>query len=194
MKPNINEIVPNAEELRECTDFLTKNPHSVKKWITLADKYMQTLCKDPETFLIAKPHSFLEPLVRAYATNLEDFLLYLIELRDAFSKEDLAWEHVQTVYRRINGRFVQQQRRERSNRAIAKAEEQYGPTDFHSRLQWVADLEHSWAGRRLLFLDDYRDKYKTKRLDTETRAEVLLEFWETIDFEIHTGKDLPPWN
>ena len=75
-----------------------------------------------------------------------------------------------------------------------KAKELYGDTDYHSRLQWVSDLEHLWAGRRLEFLDSYRSKYKSDRLDTETRAEALAEFWEIIDTEISEGRNIPPWN
>ena len=180
-------------DLKETTDYLLRNPSNIKKWLTLADKYMQTFAKDPSTFLLPKTHEFLKPLVEAYAFNIDGFIQYLLGIRDSFSKEDLAWEQVQSIQRRINGRYVQQQRRERAQRAIAKAEELHGETDYHSRLKWVADLEHSWAGRRLLYLDKHRDERKRDRLDTETRAEVLLEFWEIVDTEIFEG-GVPPWN
>lgn len=101
---------------------------------------------------------------------------------------------MQKLYRRVNGRYVQQIRRERASRACVKAEEIFGTTDYHSRLQWVADLEHSWAARRLLFLDSHREASKTERIDTETRAELLAEFWDIIDTEVFEGKGLPPWN
>jgi hypothetical protein len=154
---------------------------------------MQTFAKDPSIFLLPKSHEFLKPLIEAYAFNIDGFVQYLVGIRDSFSKEDLAWEQVQSIQRRINGRYVQQQRRERAARAITKAEELYGKTDYHSRLKWVSDLEHKWASRRLLFLDKHRDSLKGERIDTETRAELLLEFWEIIDTEIFEG-DVPPWN
>lgn len=184
---------PTEDELLSCTTFLEKNPHSVQKWINLADKYMQTFAKDPETFLLPKTHEFLKPLIVTYARNADGFVQYLIGLRDTFSKEDLAWDQVQTIHRRVNGRYIQQQRRERSNRATQKAEELYGPTDYHSRLKWVSDLEHTWASRRLLFMDKHRDAQRAERLDTETRADLLLEFWEIIDTEIHEG-NIPSWS
>ena len=180
-------------ELRETTELLLRNPSNIKKWLTLTDKYMQTFAKDPSIFLLPKSHEFLKPLIEAYAFNIDGFVQYLVGIRDSFSKEDLAWEQVQSIQRRINGRYVQQQRRERAARAIAKAEELYGKTDYHSRLKWVSDLEHKWASRRLLFLDKHRDSLKGERIDTETRAELLLEFWEIIDTEIFEG-DVPPWN
>jgi len=183
-----------AEAVQECTDVLRQNPHSIKKWLNLLDKYMQSFADDPQSFLLPKAHAHLEPVVQTYAFNTEGFALYLLEIRDSFSKEDKSWEHAQSLYRKVNSRYTMQARRERSGRATTKAEELYGPTDYHSRLQWVADVEHRWAQRRLAFLDAYRDKYKSPRLDTETRAEVLAEFWDMIDTEILEGKELPPWN
>lgn len=180
-------------ELNETTEYLLRNPSSIKKWLTLTDKYMQTFAKDPSIFLLPKTHEILKPLIEAYALNTDGFVQYLVGIRDSFSKQDLAWEQVQTIYRRVNGRYVQQQRRERSKRAIEKAEALYGPTDYHTRLKWVSDLEHSWAKRRLLFLDKHRGSHAADRIDTETRAELLLEFWEIIDTEIHEGK-MPSWN
>ena len=184
-------LEPNL--LNETTQILLRNPSSIEKWLILSDKYMQTFAKDPSMFLLPKTHEFLKPLIEAYATNVEGFVQYLVGLRDSFSKEDMAWGQVQSIQRRVNGRFVQQHRRERAQRAISKAEDLYGESDYHSRLKWVADLEHTWAGRRLVYLDKHRDEGKSERLSTDHRAELLLEFWEIIDTEIFEG-GVPPWN
>ena len=184
----------SRDDVQECTEFFLKNGKSITKWINITDKHMQTFVKDPEAFLLPKAHSFLRPLIERYAKHTEGFAWYLIELRDQFSKEDAAWERVQAVYRRINGRVVQQLRRQRSNKAIAVAEKLYGATDYHTRLQWVSNLEHKWAQRRLKFLDQYRSKTGDERIDTETRAELLAEFWEIIDTEIFEKKEIPKWN
>jgi len=181
-------------DLDETTNQFIRTPSKVGDYIQLADKYMQTYKENPNMFVLPKPHSFMQPLVAAYAADPEGSIAYLIALRDNFSKSESAWEAIQKQYRRINGRYVQQQRRERAGRAAAKAEELYGPTDYHSRLQWVADLEHGWANRRLSFMDQHRGKSKQSRIDTETRAELLQEFWELIDNEIKEGKEIPPWN
>ena len=193
IKATVGQKMKNEFDFNETTEYLLRNPSNIKKWLTLADKYMQTFAQDPHNFLLPKAHEILKPLIEAYSLNIDGFVQYFIGLRDSFSKEDLAWEQVQKIQRRINGRYVQQQRRERAARAVAKAEELYGDTDYHSRLKWVADLEHEWAKRRLLFLDKHRDERRDVRLDTETRAELLLEFWEIIDTEIFEG-GVPPWN
>ena len=184
----------DSEELKACTETLRKGPHSVNKWITLADKYMQAYAENPHQFLLPKTHEFLYPLIKAFAPDTEGFTLYLVNLRDSFDKADRAWEQIQLHYRRINGRHVQQMRRERSQRAVTKAEELYGSTDYHSRLQWVANLEHNWSQRRLAFLDSKRDSFSSGRIDTEARTELLAVFWEVIDTEIFEGKELPPWS
>jgi len=137
---------------------------------------------------------FLHPLILAFAPDIEGFTLYLVDLRDSFSKSDKAWEQIQVHYRRINGRHVQKMRRERSNRAVVKAEELYGATDYHTRLQWVANLEHKWSQRRLLYLDEQRAAFSSGRIDTEARTELLAVFWEVVDTEIFEGKELPTWS
>jgi hypothetical protein len=183
----------DQKAIEVCTAKLIQSPHSVKKWLTLADKYMQTFVADPEQLLLPKAHGFLKPLIEAYAYKTESFTQYILGVRDSFDKSDLAWEHAQSVYRRVNGRHTQQIRRERSGRAVAKAQELHGKAEYHARLKWVADLEHDWANRRLAFLDQHRAKFKSNRLDTETRAELLAEFWDVIDTEIYEG-DIPPWS
>ena len=58
----------------------------------------------------------------------------------------------------------------------------------------MADLEHGWAKRRLAHLDDYRRKSGEQRIDTETRAEILAEFWDVVDTEIYERREIPKWN
>tara|TARA_R100000655_G_scaffold46632_1_gene83602 strand:+ start:780 stop:1379 length:600 start_codon:yes stop_codon:yes gene_type:complete len=181
-------------DLEECTEKLLRTPTSINKWIEIADKHMQTKRTDPVIFSLPRAHEFLSPMISVFQKDIEAFLDYIIMLRDNFSKGDKTWEDVQKVYRKINGRHVQAIRRGRASRACAKAQELYGETDYHSRLQWVSDLEHKWANRRLDFLDGYRAKYKTDRIDTETRKEALIEFWNMIDTEIYEGRNIPPWN
>lgn len=179
--------------IEETTNFILRNPSGVKKWLTLADKYMQTFAEAPKDFLLPKAHMILKPLIEVYARNPDGFLQYVLGVRDSFSPEDKAWEDVQVIYRRINGRYVQQQRRERSSRAVTKAIELFGGApNYHVRLKWVADLEHEWAKRRLAFLEIHRDKLSNNRIDAETRADLLAEFWDIIDTEIYEG-GLPDW-
>jgi hypothetical protein len=179
--------------LKECTNTLLRNPDRIKEWLTAADKHMQTYAEDPDIFLLPRAHEFLKPLIECYAENLEGFTQYLLGLRDCFDRGSTQFVEVQEIFRRTNGRYIQQVRRERMGRAIAKAEALYGEIPYVERIQWMARLEHSWAQRRLAFLEQQRSRLGKDRINTEQRTEFLLEFWEIVDTEIHEGK-LPPWN
>ena len=187
--------VDNFEEspLSAVTATLLRNPDKVKEWLTIVDKHMTSYADNPEVFLLPKAHEFLKPLIEAYAHNLEGFTQYLLELRDNFDRRSLQFVEVQAIYRRLNGRFVQQSRRDRMARAIIKADTLFGEIAYTKRMQWMAELEHVWAQRRLAFLEQQRKRLKQDRLSTELRTEMLLEFWDIIDTEIYEG-NIPQWN
>lgn len=187
--PKIDDGTP----LQDTTKALLRNPDKVNEWLIIADKHMMSYAKDKELFALPKQHELIKPLVEVFAHDLGGFAEYLLELRDNFDRRSRQFVDIQTIYRRVNGRYVQQQRRERMARAVAKAEELYGELTYTKRMQWMAELEHKWAQRRLAFLEQQRVRIKQQRLDTELRAEMLLEFWDIIDTEIHKG-ELPPWN
>jgi hypothetical protein len=187
--------VDNFDEspVSSVTETLLRNPDKVNDWLIITDKHMTSYASNPEVFLLPKAHEFLKPLIEAYSHNLEGFTQYLVEIRDNFDRRSLQYTEVQAIYRRINGRYVQTARRERIARATAKAEELYGEIPYTKRLQWMAELEHKWAQRRLAFLEIQRTRLKQKHLETELRTELLLEVWDIIDTEIYKG-ELPPWN
>jgi len=183
----------DSHNLQSATEEILSVPDRAHEWVALADEYMQSYNRSPNTFLLPWEHRFLKPLVETYAHNLEGFCQYVQGLRDSVPRDSLAWERLQQVYRKLTGRHVQQERRLRSDRAVAKAEELYGPTDYHTRLKWIANLEHEWAQRRLSFMEGFRQKTENHRLSVDERAEVLAEFWDMIDTEIQEGQ-VPPWN
>ena len=187
--------VDNFEEspLSAVTATLLRNPDKVEEWLTIADKHMTSYEDNPEVFLLPKAHEFLKQLIEAYSNNLEGFTQYVLEIRDSFDRRSLQFVKVQAIYRRLNGRYVQQSRRERMARAIIKAEALYGEIPYTKRMQWMAEQEHIWAQRRLAFLEQQRKRLKQDRLSTDLRTEMLLEFWDIIDTEIYEG-NLPPWN
>jgi len=187
--PKIDDGTP----LQDTTKALLRNPDKVNEWLIIADKQMMSYAKDKELFALPKQHELIKPLVEVFAHDLGGFAEYLLELRDNFDRRSRQFVDIQSIYRRVNGRYVQQQRRQRMARAVAKAEELYGEIAYTKRVQWMADVEHEWARRRLAFLEQQRVRIKQQRLDTELRSEMLLEFWDIIDTEIHKG-ELPPWN
>ena len=180
-------------ELQATIEIFLRSPDKAAEWLTLADKYAQAYLEDPKIFLLPTAHGFLKPIIERYANDLEGLAQYVETVRDAFDRRSAQWLAIQRVYRRINGRHVQQLRRSRSNRAVEKAIELFGSVDYQTRLQWVANLENDWAKRRLVFLDAQRDKSTGGRISVEDRVELLAEFWNDIDTEIYEGR-LKKWN
>ena len=180
-------------ELQATIDIFLRSPDKAAEWLTLADKYAQAYLEDPKIFLLPTAHGFLKPIIERYANDLEGLAQYVETVLDAFDRRSAQWLAIQRVYRRINGRHVQQLRRSRSNRAVEKAIELFGSVDYQTRLQWVANLENDWAKRRLVFLDAQRDKFTGGRISVEDRVELLAEFWNDIDTEIYEGR-LKKWN
>lgn len=189
------KVVKSRENggLRHTTDLLLGSPSNAAVWLKTADRYIQSYLEDPKGFVLPKDYAFLRPLIEHYAYDLEGFVHYVVGVRDCFERKTAPFVSLQQLYRTIMGRYVQQVRRERADRAIAKAQELYGDTDFHTRLQWVSKLEHDWAQRRLDFLAKYRERSENNRISTDERTELLAEFWDAIETEIHNG-ELPPWN
>ena len=176
--------------LNEATDVVLFDPDRTPMWIHAADRYLQLYNQDPESFILPRQYAVLEPIISSYANNLGGFLGYVRGIRDSMGDLPQA-KLVQQIYRRVNTRYTQQIRRERSERALRKAEELYGPAPFILRQAWVARLEHLWAKRRLAYLDSHRPK--GGRLNIDERAEILGEFWGEIDHEIATGERIPRW-
>lgn len=179
--------------IKVCKEKLLKDPDKIHDRLNVVDKHMQSYDQEHQTVLLPAGHEFLEPLVKVYINDLGGFTNFILTLRDSFDRKSRQFESLQALYRRINGRHVQQARRERMGRAMARAEELYGPIPYTHRIQWSADLEHQWAKRRLEFLEKERKRMGDTHLASEDRAEALLEFWDIIDTEIHEGS-LPKWN
>ena len=187
------DVPNNLTPLGATTERLLRNPDKINDLLIIVDKHMQSYANDKNLFVLPKQHEFLQPIIEAYSHDTGGFCEYLLNIRDNFDRKSRQFVDVQAIYRRINGRHVQHTRRERMAKAVKRADELFGPIAYTKRMQWMADLEHEWARRRLAFLEAQRKRLKQERLSTELRTEMLLEFWEIIDTEIFEGV-LPPWN
>lgn len=172
---------------------LLKDPDKICERLNVVDKHMQSYDQQHQTVALPVGFEFLQPLATAYARDLGGFLAFILDLRDSFDRRSRHFVDIQKLYRRVNGRYVQQSRRERMARATEKAEALFGPVPYPKRIQWMTDMEHEWARRRLEFLKVVRKRSGEQHLSTEDRAEALLEFWDIIDTEIYDGR-LPKWN
>lgn len=172
---------------------LLKDPDRICERLNVVDKHMQSYDQQHQSVLLPAGYEFLQPLATVFSRDLGGFASFILDLRNCFDRRSRHFVDIQKVYRRVNGRHVQQSRRERMARAMEKAESMYGPVPYPKRIQWMTDVEHGWAQRRIAFLAAIRKKSGEQHMPTEDRAEALLEFWDIIDTEIYEGK-LPPWS
>jgi hypothetical protein len=189
----LNNQEDNSAYIAICRERLLKDPDKICDRLNVVDKHMQSYDQKHQVVLLPSGYEFLQPLATAFVRDLGGFVEFLRGLRDCFDRRSRQFVDLQALYRRTNGRHVQQQRRERSTRATQKAEQMWGPLPYTKRIQWIADLEHEWAARRLEFLTSERRRSGEDHLPRDNRTEALLEFWEIIDTEIHEGR-LPKWN
>lgn len=160
-------------------------------WLKTVDGYIISYNKDPKVFILPKTHKDMLPLIEEYAYDLPGFVQFIQKVRDTTSGDN--YESVHKLYRTINGRLVQQKRRERFDRALDKAVERYGPyPDYMTRQRWISALEQKWRKMRLEHLDCERAKH-SKRLTREQVAYIVSQFWEELDAEIEQG-DVPNWD
>ena len=166
----------------------------VAGWVLLADKYMHVYVANPKSFVLPSEHEILKPLVVYYARNQKKFPKYILQLRDYYDrKTDARHGELNKLYRRVFGRILQRERRERLDTALGQAEAQYGPCpNFQTRMAWCARREHEWAQERLDVLDSYRAKMSNGKLQRDEFNEVVERFWADIDERIARG-DVPPW-
>lgn len=184
---------PENDPFFKATDDLLLMPDLGKK-LTLIDRHIMASSKDPDGFQLPPDYETLQPIVNKYREDLPGFVQYLRELRDEFPNKTAPWREVQLVYRKVNTRLIQRQRRERMNMAFKINEEKYEKPNFHDRLQWLQNIETLWAKKRLLFLAEKRYYAGGPHLNLWEVNENLNEFWLQVDKDIANGVYLLPWD
>lgn len=175
--------------LPELTDHLASDPQAADK-LRLADNYMLQRQRMGRQFRLPDEHADIEPIIDRYGTNLEKFVSYVKALRDQAPPRSSGYIALHELYRTLEVRMIQQQRRERARKAYTWLEKNYPKLTYDQRQRWIRKLEQQWGRERMAFLEGYRNKTKTGRLSTEEREELLQEFWADIDQGVDKG-DLP---
>jgi hypothetical protein len=150
--------------------------------------------KDPSSLKLDKRDSVLLPSLKKVVKDVSVLADAMLEIRDGIDRGHSQYKDVNKIYRSVLARAVQQERRERAERAFKAAEEQYGKCpSFAERLRWIAALEHEWAGQRMTRLEEFRRKVTGMRLSRDETEHILDQFWADIDALIDDG-DVPPWS
>lgn len=163
-----------------------------QEYVVLADMYIEMYTRSPSSFRIPQEHAQLMPIIEAYYNKLGDFVGFVRDLRDAVTKDQYADMH--EMFRRVQSRHVQIERRRRLARAIHLIEENLHLTFNYEQKKSVETwLERYWGLERTSRLNDVREASINHRLSTEERAEICDLFWADLDNKLkHNIVPTPP--
>lgn len=175
--------------LPELTDHLAVDPQAADK-LRLADSYMLQQHRLGRHFRVPEEHAEISPIIERYSKNLIKFVAYVKSLRDQAPPRSGGYFALHELYRTLEVRMIQQQRRERARRAYSWLERGHPRLTYEQKQRWLRKLEQQWGRERMDFLEERRRKTGTGRLSTEEREELLQEFWSKVDQAVDRG-DLP---
>ena len=163
-----------------------------QEYVVLADMYIEMYTRSPSSFRIPQEYAQLMPIVEAYYNKLGDFVGFVRNLRDAVTKEQYADMH--EVFRRINSRHVQIERRRRLAKAVNLIEENLHRTFTYEQKKSVEKwLESYWGSERATRLNDVRTASRNPQLSTDERAEICDIYWADLDNKLqHNIVPTPP--
>jgi hypothetical protein len=177
-------------DLREATSWLLRVTDPASQ-LRLADNYIQTYNKLPSRFILPSAHKNLQPIIEAFANDVNGLVAYIRAIRDA--SEGGAYDELHDLYRTVSIRALQQTRRARIGKGVALVEKEVGrrlQREIHAedRVTIARYIEQMWGAMRLEYMSAERSLRKADRLSSEERNIVLEEFWKKIDAELADGR------
>lgn len=163
--------------------------------LKLVDQYIRMWSVQASSFILPRQHAYLAPIINAFAGKLARFHKYVRGVRDEcqhmYGERSAQYISTQALFRSLEVRLVQQQRRERAAQVAEWFRAEYPRVSATQRQAYVKRIEQHWTAQRLQLLNAYR-KQHGGRLPEDKRRELLDEFWAEIDAHIKRG-DLPPY-
>lgn len=175
--------------LPELTDHLISDPQAAEK-LRLADSYILQMQRVGRNFVLPSEHAVLEPIIQRYAQNFPRFVSYVKDLRNTVEPRSGSYIALHELYRMLEVRLVQQQRRDRARKALDWLRRKHPKLTVEQQGRWIRKLEQQWTKERMEFLENHRRKTATGRLSTDEREELLEKFWKEVDVGVEAG-DLP---
>lgn len=159
------------------------------KLLRLADKYLQQLAEMGDSFILPKEHAFVRTPLEFFAGDLAGWLRFVKQVRDSVVPKSQAYEGLQALYRVLDIRYTQQQRRERLSAAVDEAVARGLIADIpDAKHQYARRCTQEWKLQRDALLDDARRKTKSGRVSVAEREMLLASFWAEIDEGITKGE------
>lgn len=179
------------KEVNEAFSFIVDS-ETPAEMAELLDAYIQMYKKSVTNFIMPTEHKQLHFAVVKFASDLKSYVDFIGQTRDVLGVQH--YEEMQFVFRRINSRFTQIERRRR----LKKATEIIGNTlgerftigQGNAVECW---LENYWSKERIASLADARNRGSGTRLSTEERAEICDVFWNSVDHALKNKiSPIPP--
>ena len=169
-------------EIQTAKDFVLDSS-SPAELLELADMYISMYMRNPKHFVLPQQHAAIKGIVFSFADRPLQFVDFVREVRDELAKEQYQSTH--EVFRKIQSRVVQQERRRRLYEGVSQIETAVNTKfTFGQKQAVMAWLEAYWGKERLAKLDDARRTRGVNRLTSDERGEICDEFWAEIDNQL----------
>jgi hypothetical protein len=146
----------------------------------LADMYIEMHNRSPKNFRVPTEHKKLTPVINKFHNDQGGFVKFVRDVRDHAPKE--GYKGLNELFRRVQSRYVQHERRRRLNLGVSLIEADIGKQFTFGQKQSVAMwLEQVWGKERTNRLEEARKSISKGRLSSDERADICDVFWTDID-------------
>jgi len=174
--------------IQQFKDVLRKSD-SPAAVLDLADSYMPLAQKLGAKFGLPPDHEYLRPVIAKYAADLSGWLTFIKKERDQRTKGARSYDDdLHALYRRVHTRVVQQERRDRINRAIAAAL-------ATGLIENTVDAKAAYSRKCVAAWQLRRQKVRKsllgggqERADRDEFNDAVDQMWADIDAEIARGE------
>ena len=177
-----------AHPLAELREHLLYLPNAAEI-LRIADSYLTSMGRLGTNFVLPMEHAVVKPILDYYTGDLKGWVKYVRGVRNAFGRDSDQWTAMQELYRTVEIRNTQRERRDRLHAAIAMAVKRGLIEDtVDERKRYEKRCVQEWMKQRTLMLDAARRGSSKKKLNEDDRAMLLDEFWDNIDQLIAAGE------
>lgn len=176
-------------DLREFRETLLRldRPEEV---LLLADRYLTQLEAMGDSFVLPREHVLVKPALEFYAGDLAGWVKFVKGVRDRLPVSGRQYHKgMNELYRKLEIRLTQQERRERLTRAVDMAlRKGMVENNYDAKMVYARRCTKAWQTRRDNMLALAAKQTQTGRLSAAEGAELRDEFWQRIDEEIANGE------
>ena len=158
--------------------------------LRLADKYLTQMQEMGSSFVLPREHSIVLPALEYYSGDLKGWVKFIKGVRDRLPVNGRSYhEGMHELYRMVNVRLTQMERRERLDAAVIAAVRKKLITDtYEEKMRYTRRCTQLWKTRRDSMLRQAASQTGKGRLSVEERETLLEQFWAGVSEEINRGE------